>query len=297
MATGKSFLQNLETAWRTGKMPWSTDNLDQASPIEKIAYGQNAIQFVLLGVPYSALSQCCSPSTGLITKLDPQKLGSYYQSAIDQAQGDSKTQEHLKTQYEAVKSISNDPKALSLLNAHLAKLNLRAEDLQDKNNADKNLNDLIYQNSENYKKLEEFLTKKSLKINPQKQLEFEKFLYGSEQVLDEDNFLDMQKSGILIANDVIAQTIEQLSISDAKKKELHTAFHTFAKQAKYSGLSLEVINPETIKLHNNGKELLLNVKKNTFDGLKNAAGFPIELNNPEELLQIGLFINHLRSDQ
>lgn len=76
--TGKGLLENINTARKTGKMPWSNKVLDQATPLEKIALNQNMLQFVLLGVPFSTLAQCSSPSIGPITRIDMGKLKDYY---------------------------------------------------------------------------------------------------------------------------------------------------------------------------------------------------------------------------
>lgn len=76
--TGKGLLENINTARKTGEMPWNSEVLDQAAPLEKIALNQSMLQFVLLGVPFSTLAQCSSPATGNITRIDLGKLKDYY---------------------------------------------------------------------------------------------------------------------------------------------------------------------------------------------------------------------------
>ena len=80
--------------------------MSQSSTVEKMAIGQNMLQFVLLGVPFSTLAQCCSPATGIVSRIDSSKLKTYYLGEIEKAKAnrDSKSETILRSQLEALES-------------------------------------------------------------------------------------------------------------------------------------------------------------------------------------------------
>ena len=96
--------------------------MSQSSTVEKMAIGQNMLQFVLLGVPFSTLAQCCSPATGIVSRIDSSKLKTYYLGEIEKAKvnRDSKSETILKNAF--LKSLRRcNSRQMTLLIQHMHK--------------------------------------------------------------------------------------------------------------------------------------------------------------------------------
>ena len=108
--------------------------MSQSSTVEKMAIGQNMLQFVLLGVPFSTLAQCCSPATGIVSRIDSSKLKTYYLGEIEKAKvnRDSKSETILRSQLEALESIISDKDTEKRFSQEFEKMQLQAEHMHKK---------------------------------------------------------------------------------------------------------------------------------------------------------------------
>ncbi len=296
-ATGKWLLENINTFRRTGVAPWNSKAFDQATGIEKIAVNQSMLQFVLLGVPFSALAQCSSPAMGNITHIDTGKLKDYYTWELEKAKAnqDRKTESILKSQLAALESIINNQGNEKRFQQEIEKMQLKAEDLANPSSAQNNLNERLYQDSEAFKQLENYCTQYQLTVNEEKRQELEQRIFTSKQ-LSESDFKKMQEEGLLLPHDVTFQSIKKLEVPDTEKLTLYNTYKTMAGKANIEKLNLEVNDTESIILKAYGQEIKLNMKQKRLEGFVDATGNKIPIGSAEELLHIGLLVSMLKND-
>ncbi len=296
-ATGKWLLENINTFRRTGVAPWNSKAFDQATGIEKIAVNQSMLQFVLLGVPFSALAQCSSPAMGNITHIDTGKLKDYYTWELEKAKAnqDRKTESILKSQLAALESIINNQGNEKRFQQEIEKMQLKAEDLANPSSAQNNLNERLYQDSEAFKQLENYCTQYQLTVNEEKRQELEQRIFTSKQ-LSESDFKKMQEEGLLLPHDVTFQSIKKLELPDSEKLTLYNTYKTMAGKANIEKLNLEVNDTESIILKAYGQEIKLNMKQKRLEGFVDATGNKIPIGSAEELLHIGLLVSMLKND-
>ena len=298
-ATGRWVLENLALAWKTGKLPRNNEVMSQSSTVEKMAIGQNMLQFVLLGVPFSTLAQCCSPATGIVSRIDSSKLKTYYLGEIEKAKAnrDSKSETILRSQLEALESIISDKDTEKRFSQEFEKMQLQADDLANPAYAQKTLNERLYQNSQAFKLLESYCAQHQLMINEEARKEIESQIFNTGKAPTEADFKAMQEKGLLIPNNANFEELSKLKLSDADKSWLYSDFLKLANKPEHQGMQIKALNEEEVELSSHEKSIVLNMQKLTLDGFKNSANIPIPLGSRGELLRVGLLVNMLRANE
>ena len=297
MATGRGALDLINEFWRTGNNPFTSETYEKAQPIEQISLDQTALQMALLGVPYAQLSQFTSPKSWPISSIDLASLQRYYEAQMliaKQNQLNDKIQQ-IGAQISAIKDIINNPNATQLLNQNLANMNIQAQELANPENAGLTLDDLLYQNSNNRKILETYMETNNLMIAPGKKQELMSKIIAKWTVLTDPIMVSLKDDGLLIPNIPENAEIAKLNLTHDQKQALEEAFRNLSKKSEFKNIQLSALNDQEIKLKSDSGEIVLNAKTLTIPGLVNSAGQELQMQNHEELLHIGLFINQTKA--
>ena len=297
MATGRGALDLINEFWRTGNNPFTSETYEKAQPIEQISLDQTALQMALLGVPYAQLSQFTSPKSWPISSIDLASLQRYYEAQMliaKQTQLNDKIQQ-IGAQISAIKDIINNPNATQLLNQNLANMNIQAQELANPENAGLTLDDLLYQNSNNRKILETYMETNNLMIAPGKKQELMSKIIAKWTVLTDPIMVSLKDDGLLIPNIPENAEIAKLNLTPDQKQALEEAFRNLSKKSEFKNIQLSALNDQEIKLKSDSGEIVLNAKTLTIPGLVNSAGQELQMQNHEELLHIGLFINQTKA--
>ena len=297
MATGRGALDLINEFWRTGNNPFTSETYEKAQPIEQISLDQTALQMALLGVPYAQLSQFTSPKSWPISSIDLTSLQRYYEAQMliaKQNQLNDKIQQ-IGAQISAIKDIINNPNATQLLNQNLANMNIQAQELANPENAGLTLDDLLYQNSNNRKILETYMETNNLMIAPGKKQELMSKIIAKWTVLTDPIMVSLKDDGLLIPNIPENAEIAKLNLTPDQKQALEEAFRNLSKKSEFKNIQLSALNDQEIKLKSDSGEIVLNAKTLTIPGLVNSAGQELQMQNHEELLHIGLFINQTKA--
>ena len=297
MATGRGALDLINEFWRTGNNPFTSETYEKAQPIEQISLDQTALQMALLGVPYAQLSQFTSPKSWPISSIDLASLQRYYEAQMliaKQNQLNDKIQQ-IGAQISAIKDIINNPNATQLLNQNLANMNIQAQELANPENAGLTLDDLLYQNSNNRKILETYMETNNLMIAPGKKQELMSKIIAKWTVLTDPIMVSLKDDGLLIPNIPENAEIAKLNLTPDQKQALEEAFRNLSKKSEFKNIQLSALNDQEIRLKSDSGEIVLNAKTLTIPGLVNSAGQELQMQNHEELLHIGLFINQTKA--
>ena len=297
MATGRGALDLINEFWRTGNNPFTSETYEKAQPIEQISLDQTALQMALLGVPYAQLSQFTSPKSWPITSIDLASLQRYYEAQMliaKQNQLNDKIQQ-IGAQISAIKDIINNPNATQLLNQNLANMNIQAQELANPENAGLTLDDLLYQNSNNRKILEKYMETNNLIIAPWKKDELMSKIIAKWTVLTDAIMVSLKDDGLLIPNIPENAEIAKLNLTPDQKQALEEAFRNLSKKSEFKNIQLSALSDQEIMLKSDSGEIVLNAKTLTIPGLVNSAGQELQMQNHEELLHIGLFINQTKA--
>ena len=297
MATGRGALDLINEFWRTGNNPFTSETYEKAQPIEQISLDQTALQMALLGVPYAQLSQFTSPKSWPITSIDLASLQRYYEAQMliaKQNQLNDKIQQ-IGAQISAIKDIINNPNATQLLNQNLANMNIQAQELANPENAGLTLDDLLYQNSNNRKILETYMETNNLMIAPGKKQELMSKIIAKWTVLTDPIMVSLKDDGLLIPNIPENAEIAKLNLTPDQKQALEEAFRNLSKKSEFKNIQLSALSDQEIMLKSDSGEIVLNAKTLTIPGLVNSAGQELQMQNHEELLHIGLFINQTKA--
>ena len=297
MATGRGALDLINEFWRTGNNPFTSETYEKAQPIEQISLDQTALQMALLGVPYAQLSQFTSPKSWPISSIDLASLQRYYEAQMliaKQNQLNDKIQQ-IGAQISAIKDIINNPNATQLLNQNLANMNIQAQELANPENAGLTLDELLYQNSNNRKILETYMETNNLMIAPGKKQELMSKIIAKWTVLTDPIMVSLKDDGLLIPNIPENAEIAKLNLTPDQKQALEEAFRNLSKKSEFKNIQLSALNDQEIKLKSDSGGVTLNAKTLTIPGLVNSAGQELQMQNHEELLHIGLFINQTKA--
>ena len=297
MATGRGALDLINEFWRTGNNPFTSETYEKAQPIEQISLDQTALQMALLGVPYAQLSQFTSPKSWPISSIDLASLQRYYEAQMliaKQNQLNDKIQQ-IGAQISAIKDIINNPNATQLLNQNLANMNIQAQELANPENAGLTLDELLYQNSNNRKILETYMETNNLMIAPGKKQELMSKIIAKWTVLTDPIMVSLKDDGLLIPNIPENAEIAKLNLTPDQKQALEGAFRNLSKKSEFKNIQLSALNDQEIKLKSDSGGVTLNAKTLTIPGLVNSAGQELQMQNHEELLHIGLFINQTKA--
>ena len=297
MATGRGALDLINEFWRTGNNPFTSETYEKAQPIEQISLDQTALQMALLGVPYAQLSQFTSPKSWPISSIDLASLQRYYEAQMliaKQNQLNDKIQQ-IGAQISAIKDIINNPNATQLLNQNLANMNIQAQELANPENAGLTLDDLLYQNSNNRKILETYMETNNLMIAPGKKQELMSKIIAKWTVLTDPIMVSLKDDGLLIPNIPENAEIAKLNLTPDQKQALEEAFRNLSKKSEFKNIQLSALSDQEIMLKSDSGEIVLNAKTLTIPGLVNSAGQELQMQNHEELLHIGLFINQTKA--
>ena len=297
MATGRGALDLINEFWRTGNNPFTSETYEKAQPIEQISLDQTALQMALLGVPYAQLSQFTSPKSWPISSIDLASLQRYYEAQMliaKQNQLNDKIQQ-IGAQISAIKDIINNPNATQLLNQNLANMNIQAQELANPENAGLTLDDLLYQNSNNRKILETYMETNNLMIAPGKKQELMSKIIAKWTVLTDPIMVSLKDDGLLIPNIPENPEIAKLNLTPDQKQALEEAFRNLSKKSEFKNIQLSALSNQEIMLKSDSGEIVLNAKTLTIPGLVNSAGQELQMQNHEELLHIGLFINQTKA--
>lgn len=297
MATGRGALDLINEFWRTGNNPFTSETYEKAQPIEQISLDQTALQMALLGVPYAQLSQFTSPKSWPISSIDLASLQRYYEAQMliaKQNQLNDKIQQ-IGAQISAIKDIINNPNATQLLNQNLANMNIQAQELANPENAGLTLDDLLYQNSNNRKILETYMETNNLMIAPGKKKELMSKIIAKWTVLTDPIMVSLKDDGLLIPNIPENAEIAKLNLTPDQKQALEEAFRNLSKKSEFKNIQLSALSDQEIMLKSDSGEIVLNAKTLTIPGLVNSAGQELQMQNHEELLHIGLFINQTKA--
>lgn len=297
MATGRGALDLINEFWRTGNNPFTSETYEKAQPIEQISLDQTALQMALLGVPYAQLSQFTSPKSWPISSIDLASLQRYYEAQMliaKQNQLNDKIQQ-IGAQISAIKDIINNPNATQLLNQNLENMNIQAQELANPENAGLTLDDLLYQNSNNRKILEKYMETNNLIIAPWKKDELMSKIIAKWTVLTDAIMVSLKDDGLLIPNIPENAEIAKLNLTPDQKQALEEAFRNLSKKSEFKNIQLSALSDQEIMLKSDSGEIVLNAKTLTIPGLVNSAGQELQMQNHEELLHIGLFINQTKA--
>ena len=295
--TGKWALDLVNEFRKTGNNPFTSGTYEKAKPIEQITLDQTASQMALLGVPYAQLAQFTAPKSWPVSSIDLVALQRYYEAQITQARAANLQEQvnQLWAQLWAIKDIINNPNATQQINQTLTSMNIQAQDLANPDNAGLTLDELLYQNSNNRKILEQYMETNNLIIAPWKKDEIRAKIIAKGSVLTESAMLSLKDDGLLIPNIPANAEIQKLTISPNKKQALEEAFRNLSKKSEFKNIQLSALSDQEIMLKSDSGEIVLNAKTLTIPGLVNSAGQELQMQNHEELLHIGLFINQTKA--
>ncbi len=295
--TGKWALDLVNEFRKTGNNPFTSGTYEKAKPIEQITLDQTASQMVLLGVPYAQLAQFTAPKSWPVSSIDLVALQRYYETQITQARAANLQEQvnQLWAQLWAIKDIINNPNATQQINQTLTSMNLQAQDLANPDNAGLTLDELLYQNSNNRKILEQYMETNNLIIAPWKKDELMSKIIAKGTVLTDPIMVSLKDDGLLIPNIPANTEIQKLTISPSKKQALEEAFRNLSKKSEFKNIQLSALSDQEIMLKSDSGEIVLNAKTLTIPGLVNSAGQELQMQNHEELLHIGLFINQTKA--
>lgn len=174
-------------------------------------------------------------------------------------------------------------------------MNLQAQDLANPDNAAMTLDELLYQNSNNRKILEKYMETNNLMIAPGKKEELMSKIISKGTVLTDPIMVSLKDDGLLIPNIPENAEIAKLDLTPNKKQALEEAFRNLSKKSEFKNIQLSALSDQEIMLKSDSGEIVLNAKTLTIPGLVNSAGQELQMQNHEELLHIGLFINQTKA--
>ena len=295
--TGKWALDLVNEFRKTGNNPFTSGTYEKAKPIEQITLDQTASQMALLGVPYAQLAQFTAPKSWPVSSIDLVALQRYYEAQITQARAANLQEQvnQLWAQLWAIKDIINNPNATQQINQTLTSMNLQAQDLANPDNAAMTLDELLYQNSNNRKILEKYMETNNLMIAPGKKEELMSKIISKGTVLTDPIMVSLKDDGLLIPNIPENAEIAKLDLTPNKKQALEEAFRNLSKKSEFKNIQLSALSDQEIMLKSDSGEIVLNAKTLTIPGLVNSAGQELQMQNHEELLHIGLFINQTKA--
>ena len=295
--TGKWALDLVNEFRKTGNNPFTSGTYEKAKPIEQITLDQTASQMALLGVPYAQLAQFTAPKSWPVSSIDLVALQRYYEAQITQARAANLQEQvnQLWAQLSAIKDIINNPNATQQMNQTLTSMNLQAQDLANPDNAAMTLDELLYQNSNNRKILETYMETNNLMIAPGKKEELMSKIISKGTVLTDPIMVSLKDDGLLIPNIPENAEIAKLDLTPNKKQALEEAFRNLSKKSEFKNIQLSALSDQEIMLKSDSGEIVLNAKTLTIPGLVNSAGQELQMQNHEELLHIGLFINQTKA--
>ena len=295
--TGKWALDLVNEFRKTGNNPFTSGTYEKAKPIEQITLDQTASQMVLLGVPYAQLAQFTAPKSWPVSSIDLVALQRYYETQITQARAANLQEQvnQLWAQLWAIKDIINNPNATQQINQTLTSMNLQAQDLANPDNAGLTLDELLYQNSNNRKILEQYMETNNLIIAPWKKDELMSKIIAKGTVLTDPIMVSLKDDGLLIPNIPENAEIAKLNLTPDQKQALEEAFRNLSKKSEFKNIQLSALSDQEIMLKSDSGEIVLNAKTLTIPGLVNSAGQKLQMENHKELLHIGLFINQTKA--
>ena len=295
--TGKWALDLVNEFRKTGNNPFTSGTYEKAKPIEQITLDQTASQMALLGVPYAQLAQFTAPKSWPVSSIDLVALQHYYEAQITQARAANLQEQvnQLWAQLWAIKDIINNPNATQQINQTLTSMNLQAQDLANPDNATMTLDELLYQNSNNRKILEKYMETNNLIIAPWKKDEIRAKIIAKWTVLTDPIMVSLKDDGLLIPNIPENAEIAKLNLTPDQKQALEEAFRNLSKKSEFKNIQLSALSDQEIMLKSDSGEIVLNAKTLTIPGLVNSAGQELQMQNHEELLHIGLFINQTKA--
>ena len=295
--TGKWALDLVNEFRKTGNNPFTSGTYEKAKPIEQITLDQTASQMALLGVPYAQLAQFTAPKSWPVSSIDLVALQRYYEAQITQARAANLQEQvnQLWAQLSAIKDIINNPNATQQINQTLTSMNLQAQDLANPDNAGLTLDELLYQNSNNRKILEKYMETNNLMIAPGKKQELMSKIIAKWTVLTDPIMVSLKDDGLLIPNIPENAEIAKLNLAPDQKQALEEAFRNLSKKSEFKNIQLSALSDQEIMLKSDSGEIVLNAKTLTIPGLVNSAGQELQMQNHEELLHIGLFINQTKA--
>ena len=295
--TGKWALDLVNEFRKTGNNPFTSGTYEKAKPIEQITLDQTASQMALLGVPYAQLAQFTAPKSWPVSSIDLVALQRYYEAQITQARAANLQEQvnQLWAQLWAIKDIINNPNATQQINQTLTSMNLQAQDLANPDNAGLTLDELLYQNSNNRKILEQYMETNNLIIAPWKKDELMSKIIAKGTVLTDPIMVSLKDDGLLIPNIPENAEIAKLNLTPDQKQALEEAFRNLSKKSEFKNIQLSALSDQEIMLKSDSGEIVLNAKTLTIPGLVNSAGQKLQMENHKELLHIGLFINQTKA--
>ena len=295
--TGKWALDLVNEFRKTGNNPFTSGTYEKAKPIEQITLDQTASQMALLGVPYAQLAQFTAPKSWPVSSIDLVALQRYYEAQITQARAANLQEQvnQLWAQLSAIKDIINNPNATQQINQTLTSMNLQAQDLANPDNAGLTLDELLYQNSNNRKILEKYMETNNLMIAPGKKQELMSKIIAKWTVLTDPIMVSLKDDGLLIPNIPENAEIAKLNLAPDQKQALEEAFRNLSKKSEFKNIQLSALSDQEIMLKSDSGEIVLNAKTLMIPGLVNSAGQELQMQNHEELLHIGLFINQTKA--
>ena len=295
--TGKWALDLVNEFRKTGNNPFTSGTYEKAKPIEQITLDQTASQMALLGVPYAQLAQFTAPKSWPVSSIDLVALQRYYEAQITQARAANLQEQvnQLWAQLSAIKDIINNPNATQQINQTLTSMNLQAQDLANPDSAGLTLDELLYQNSNNRKILEKYMETNNLMIAPGKKEELMSKIISKGTVLTDPIMVSLKDDGLLIPNIPENAEIAKLNLTPDQKQALEEAFRNLSKKSEFKNIQLSALSDQEIMLKSDSGEIVLNAKTLTIPGLVNSAGQELQMQNHEELLHIGLFINQTKA--
>ena len=295
--TGKWALDLVNEFRKTGNNPFTSGTYEKAKPIEQITLDQTASQMALLGVPYAQLAQFTAPKSWPVSSIDLVALQRYYEAQITQARAANLQEQvnQLWAQLWAIKDIINNPNATQQINQTLTSMNLQAQDLANPDNACLTLDELLYQNSNNRKILEQYMETNNLIIAPWKKDELMSKIIAKGTVLTDPIMVSLKDDGLLIPNIPENAEIAKLNLTPDQKQALEEAFRNLSKKSEFKNIQLSALSDQEIMLKSDSGEIVLNAKTLTIPGLVNSAGQKLQMENHKELLHIGLFINQTKA--
>lgn len=107
--------------------------------------------------------------------------------------------------------------------------------------------------------------------------------------------VSLKDDGLLIPNIPENPEIAKLDLTPDQKQALEEAFRNLSKKSEFKNIQLSALSDQEIMLKSDSGEIVLNAKTLTIPGLVNSAGQELQMQNHEELLHIGLFINQTKA--
>ena len=114
-------------------------------------------------------------------------------------------------------------------------------------------------------------------------------------VLTDPIMVSLKDDGLLIPNIPENAEIAKLNLTPDQKQALEEAFRNLSKKSEFKNIQLSALSDQEIMLKSDSGEIVLNAKTLTIPGLVNSAGQELQMQNHEELLHIGLFINQTKA--